>query len=264
MKPLAQLFERDGLPSFALPAALTVAYGGGFGLHRPVVYANFVASADGVVSLPEAGESGHVVSGNDEPDRFIMGLLRACADAVLIGAGTFRQAGGSLWHPESIFPAAGALFADLRRQLGLRPHPLLVVITASANIDLTQQALHDALVISTPQGENRVRADLPSGARVVMIEAPISGHSLLDVLHAEGLQTILVEGGPTLLGQLLKERLINELFLTISPRLFGRSPGDGRKSLVEGIDVAGSFLDLLSVKGHGSHLYLRYALQSRA
>jgi riboflavin biosynthesis pyrimidine reductase len=264
MKSLAQLFEREGLPSFALPAALATAYGGGFGLHRPGVYANFVSSVDGVVTLPDAGESGHVVSGDDEPDRFIMGLLRACADAVLIGAGTFRKAGGGLWHPETIFPAAGALFADLRRQLGLRPHPLLVVITASGNIDLAQPALHDALVVTTPQGENRVRADLPSGARVVMLEAPISGHSLLDILHAEGLQTLLVEGGPTLLGQLLKERLINELFLTISPRLFGQSPGDGRKSLVDGVDVEGCFLDLLSVKGHGSHLYLRYALQSHA
>lgn len=264
MKPLAQLFECEGLPSFVLPAALAAAYGGGFGLHRPVVYANFVSSADGVVSLPDGGESGHVVSGNDEPDRFIMGLLRACADAILIGAGTFRKAGGGLWHPETIFPAAGELFSDLRRHLGLRPHPILVVITTSGNLDCAQQALQDALVISTPQGANRVRADLPSGARVVMIEAPISGHSLLDVLHAEGLQTILVEGGPTLLSQLLKERLINELFLTISPRLFGRSPGDGRKSLVEGIDVEDGFLDLLSVKGHGSHLYLRYALQNRA
>src|SRR5205814_8393664 len=53
------------------------------------VAANFVESLDGVVALPEArGESGGVVSGGSEADRFIMGLLRACADAVLIGAGT--------------------------------------------------------------------------------------------------------------------------------------------------------------------------------
>jgi riboflavin biosynthesis pyrimidine reductase len=264
MKPLARLFEREGLPSFPLPTALAATYGGDFGLHRPAVYANFVSSVDGVVSLPDAGESGRVVSGDDEPDRFIMGLLRACADAVLIGAGTFRKAGGGLWHPETVFPAARALFADLRRQLGLRPHPLLVVVTASGNIDLAQPALHDALVITTPQGEKHMQAGLPSGARVAMLEAPISGHSLLDVLHTEGLQTVLVEGGPTLLGQLLKERLIHELFLTIAPRLFGRSQGDGRKSLVEGIDVQGCFLDLLSVRGHDLHLYLRYALQNRA
>ena len=102
MKPLERLFEREGLPCFGLPAELAAAYGGDFGLGRPELYANFVASVDGVVALPGAGESGQRVSGGDEPDRFIMGLLRAAADAVLIGAGTFRTAVGDLWHPEAV------------------------------------------------------------------------------------------------------------------------------------------------------------------
>jgi riboflavin biosynthesis pyrimidine reductase len=108
-----------------------------------------------------------------------------------------------------------------------------------------------------------VQEGLSSGARVAVLEPPITGHSPLDVLQVEGLRSILVEGGPTLLGQLLKERLIHELFLTISPRLFGRWSGDGRKSLVAGIDVEDCLLGLSSVRGHGSHLYLRYALESR-
>src|SRR6266545_7108795 len=93
---LELLFERgDGAPSFALPPSLLARYGGGFGLGTPLLYANFVASVDGVVALRGRGdESGHVVSGDSEPDRFVMGLLRACADAVLLGAGTFRHAAG--------------------------------------------------------------------------------------------------------------------------------------------------------------------------
>ena len=161
MKPIERLFERDGLPRVGLPAALAKSYGGNFGVARPALYANFVASVDGVVALPGVGESGGVVSGNSEPDRFVMGLLRAVADAVLIGAGTFRAGTGDVWHPETAFPAARESFVELRRQLRLRPHPLLVVVTASGNLDFAQPALRDCLVVTTAQGEARLRGKLP-------------------------------------------------------------------------------------------------------
>lgn len=259
MRPLERLFERDGLPLFGLPAALAETYGGDFGLNRPELYANFVSSADGVVALPGGRDSGRVVSGDNEPDRFIMGLLRAAADAVLIGAGTFRKTEGDCF-PETAYPAAGGLFAELRKQLGLRPHPLLVVVTASGNIDPAQPALRDSLVITTPHGEGRLRGTLPGGARVAVLGAQhIDGRSLLGFLHAQGLQVVLTEGGPSLVGQLLAEGLIDELFLTSSPRLFGRRSGDGRKSLVEGVDLGGRSLKLSSLRRDESHLYLRYA-----
>jgi riboflavin biosynthesis pyrimidine reductase len=261
VKPLERLFEREGLPIFGLPAALSATYGGDFGLARPVLYANFVSSVDGVVALAGADESGRVVSGDNEPDRFIMGLLRAAADAVLIGAGTFRKVDGGFWHPESVYPAAGELFAELRKQLGLRPHPILVVVTASGQIDPTQPALGDCLVISTPRGEARLRGTLPSGARIAVLGAErIDGRSLLDFLRAQGLEVVLTEGGPSLVGQLLEEGLVDELFLTTSPRLFGRQSGDERKSLVEGVNLGGRSLKLSSVRRHESHLYLRYSL----
>jgi hypothetical protein len=69
---------------------------------------------------PSGGvDSGQRISGGDEPDRFIMGLLRASADAVMIGAGTFHLAAGGLWHPETVCPQAAESFAELRRMLGL-------------------------------------------------------------------------------------------------------------------------------------------------
>jgi riboflavin biosynthesis pyrimidine reductase len=261
MKPIERLFERDGLPRVRLPAGLAKSYGGDFGVARPALYANFVASADGVVALPGVGESGARVSGNSEPDRFVMGLLRAVADAVLIGAGTFRAGAGDVWHPETAFPAAQEPFAELRRQLSLRPHPLLVVVTASGNLDLAQPALRDCLLVTTAQGEARLRGRLPAGTRMAVLEGQrFQCRALLDLLHAHGLQVILTEGGPSLVSQLLKDGLLDELFVTTSPRLFGRRSGDGRKSLVEGVDLDGLSLDLLSARRHESHLFLRYAL----
>ena len=264
MLKLERLFEREGLPAFGLPEPLAAIYGGDFGVARPVLYANFVSSVDGVVALATTAESGKLISGGSEPDRFVMGLLRAAADAVLVGAGTFRKVTRALWHADSIYPAAGDLFAELRRKLGLRPHPLLVVVTASGDIDPHHPALEDALIITTPAGEARLRGALPAGARVVAADAQhLGGCALCDRLRAEGLQAILTEGGPSLAGELFREGLVDELFLTVSPRLFGRYAGDGRKSLIDGVDLAGQLtgmsLALASVRRHDSYLFLRYS-----
>jgi len=261
MTPLERLFERPGLPRFGLPPALAELYGGDFGLARPCVYANFVASVDGVVALPIGGESGAVVSGGSEPDRFVMGLLRAVADAVLIGAGTFRKAAGDLWSPEAVFPEAAESFADLRRRLGLRPQPLLVIVTASGAIDVAQPALRDALVATSPDGAARLQGKLPPGARLIVLpREPADARPLIDLLRGEGLQAVLSEGGPSLFGELLSQGLVDEIFVTSSPRLFGRWADDGRKSLVAGRDLGGRELSLASVRRHGSHLFLRYSL----
>ena len=261
MKPLARLFERSGLPVFGLPERLAELYGGDFGFLRPGVYANFVASVDGVVAVPGPGEAGQLISGGDEPDRFIMGLLRACADAVVVGAGTFRKGGRALWHPESVFPGAREGYAELRLKLGLNTHPLLVVVTASGELDASHPALRDSLVLTTPEGERHLRGRLPSGSKALVPGGDrIGGQALVTCLHDHGLQSLLVEGGPTLASQLLRDGLIQQLFLTTSPRLYGRTAGDGRKALAEGVDLAGKPMGLFSVRAHESHLYLRYGV----
>src|SRR5689334_3746544 len=65
---------------------------------RPFVIGNFVQTLDGVVSFKIGGHSGGGdISGRNEEDTFVMGLLRSCADAVLIGEETYRVAQGHLW-----------------------------------------------------------------------------------------------------------------------------------------------------------------------
>jgi riboflavin biosynthesis pyrimidine reductase len=85
----------------------------------------------------------------------------------------------------------------------------------------------------------------------------------VEVLRDRECAVILSEGGPTLFGQLLASRLVDELFLTVSPLLAGRAAA-ARLGLVEGLElvpetrVAGR---LRSVRTHGSHLFLRYELR---
>jgi hypothetical protein len=100
LEPLDVVYEAPGLPAWGLPRGLAAAYGGEVGFKRPCLYANFVASLDGVVALgPEYRSSGSAISQREPADRFVMGLLRALADAVLIGAGTLLRVPGVSVHP---------------------------------------------------------------------------------------------------------------------------------------------------------------------
>jgi riboflavin biosynthesis pyrimidine reductase len=259
--PLELLFERSDLPRQELPSELVASYGGTLGFASPRLFANFVTSLDGVVALPGDTESGQIISGKNPADRFVMGLLRTCADAVLVGAGTFRKSAGHLWFPDRIYPAAATLFAEARQRLGLAARPQLVLASASGDIDVTEPAVQGALIFTTRAGESKLRARVPASTRVVVLD-PDRVHlpALLDFLRAEGLPRVLTEGGPTLFSELVAARLLDELFVTSSPALFGRFAGDERKALGQGKDLGGAPFELLSARRHGSHLFLRYAL----
>jgi riboflavin biosynthesis pyrimidine reductase len=258
---LELLFEQPSSPASVLPAELARSYGGGLAFSGPRLFANFVASLDGVVALNSGGNSGQVISQDSRADRFVMGLLRASASAVIVGAGTFRKSSTHRWRPDVIYPPAAALYAELRSALGLAPSLQLVLVSESGAFDLTAPALADAWIATSPAGADLLRGKLPSGARLMAFDFSRSGLSdLVSTLRDEGHQQLLTEGGPTLFARLVRERLVDELFLTSAPTLFGRFEGDRRKSLLQGLDLAGTTLELLSLRRHASHLFLRYAL----
>ncbi len=259
-EPLELLFERAPGTHFELPEALQANYGGALSLPASCVFANFVASLDGIVALPGDTESGQIISGRNAADRFVMGVLRSCADAVLLGAGTFRKSGGHLWSADRIYPAASAHFAELRQRLGLRAQPRLVLLSASGDLKVDEPALDGAWLFTTETGAAKLRGRLPSSTRVTALASGrVHPAEVLSALRSEGLQRILTEGGPSLFSELVREQLVDELFLTSSPAVFGRFAGDERKSLTEGLDLNGARLDLQSARRHGSHLFLRYA-----
>ncbi|HEV8050697.1 MAG TPA: dihydrofolate reductase family protein, partial [Thermoplasmata archaeon] len=104
---------------------------------RPYVVGNFAASVDGVVSLNEPGvSSGGEITGFDPHDRLWMGVLRALADAVVLGAGTQRAAPRHVWTAEHVYPPMAREFGELRRRLGKPATPRNVVVTASGRLDL--------------------------------------------------------------------------------------------------------------------------------
>ena len=237
---------------------------------RPTIVSNFVSTIDGVVSFDTQGRTGgREVSGASEPDRFLMGLVRATADAVLNGAGTVRS-GKHGWTPSALHPGSAAAYDDWRHTLGLPSQPTAVIVTGSGSIDADHPGLHDpevpVVIVTTETGSARLRRlGLPAGVEVVAVGAGelVDPAALIDVFRDRDLDLVVCEGGPTLLGGLLGAKLIDELFLTVSPQIAGRSDAAPRLSLAEGVGFSiadAPWARLESVMRADSHLFLRYRL----
>src|SRR5260370_31001566 len=261
LRPLEVLFETE-LPGYPLPADLARLYGG-IGFKEPVLYSNFVSSIDGVVSLGAEPSAGSLISGKYPADRCVMALLRACADAVVIGAGTLRGSPGHLWIPSHVYPDLKASFAALRQSLGRAPEPRLGLITATGKLDMSHPALiRGALVITTAAAAKVFRHRLPAASEIAVMGR---GRSLdlarvLRELRKRGYHVLLTEGGPHLMGALMRERLLDDAFLTISPVAAGRE-GKGRLGMIEGLELLPKtelWTRLLSARRHGDYLFLRY------
>lgn len=261
LEPLDLLHEPPGLPAYPLPERLAALYGGSLGFHGPALFINFVSSLDGIVALPGVPGSVKAIRGESEADPFVMGLLRACADALLMGAGTFRASREARWTAESIYPAEAAGFSELRARLGREPAPELAVFTAGGRLDPAHPALEaGALVLTTDAGEAALRGRLPSASAIVSLGPAADVRDAVAALRARGHEVILSEGGPTMAGSLAGAGLLDELFLTLSPVLAGRDSAE-RLSFVEGVEllpdrrVEGRLLGLRRAR---SHLFLRY------
>jgi riboflavin-specific deaminase-like protein len=221
---------------------------------RPCVMLNMVSTLDGRATL--AGRSGAL---GNRADRQLFHALRASVDAVLVGAGTVRA------------ERYGRIIADearrrARRDSGLSEEPLACIVSETLTLPTDIPLLSDPaahVVVLTPSQDN-----LPAcGAHVEYVRTRRDGHldlhaALRELREQFGVGTLLCEGGPHLNGRLLEAGLVDELFLTVAPKLAGGDPIDAPALRI----VAGPELEppvalrLLSVADNGSHLFLRYGV----
>jgi riboflavin biosynthesis pyrimidine reductase len=263
----------------ALPQKLRELYDGDLHFRpspaaRPFVIANFVSTLDGVVSYEIKGKSGgSTISGSNPADRFIMGLLRASADAIVVGAGTLRDVGAkSLWTPEYVYPDATHLYAEYRVAQHKPEYPLLVIVSGSGELELERAIFRTpamrTVVITTSAGRDELtrRGATTQGSMEIHVldsnNGSIAPQAILQLLHSQfGVQTVLHEGGPTLFGQFLAAEAVDELFLTLSPQIAGRKGDATRPGVVQGVEfVPGSapWFQMVSAKENAAYLYLRY------
>ncbi|HXT86128.1 MAG TPA: dihydrofolate reductase family protein [Verrucomicrobiae bacterium] len=281
MYAIRTLFERGPLRTHTtLPERLRAAYDGHLRFHsasrgRPYVIANFVSTMDGIVTFNMPGQlEGKQISGSNEGDRFIMGLLRASADAVIVAAGTFQASGPkALWTPEAVHPPAANLYRQYRKNVLKKPaYPLVVIVSGTADLNLASATFHKpelpVVIITTERGKRRlaksgvealahVRVKQFSGATQRIAPALI----LKFLTEEYRVRLLLHEGGPTFFGEFLAGKFVDELFLTLAPQIAGSVPARPRPNLAFGIEFSPAtapWWNLVSAKQAGSYLYLRF------
>jgi riboflavin biosynthesis pyrimidine reductase len=195
---------------------------------RAWVRANMVASLDGAA----AGEDGRSGSVNTAADRRVFALLRALADVVLVGAGTARIEGYR--RPRVRDPDLAAL------RTGRAPHPSLAVVSrrglvpprlvepaeapeADESRDPPAAGSGDALLVTcAAAGADAIgeaRRALGSERVIVAGDNDVDLAAAMGELSRRGLDRVLCEGGPHLLRDVAAAGLLDELCLTIVPRL---------------------------------------------
>jgi riboflavin biosynthesis pyrimidine reductase len=202
----------------------------------------------------------------------VMGLLRAVADVVIVGARTLREALQHVWTAAYIYPPLTDAYRQLRAALGKPEPPLNVIVTASGAIDLSLRVFQSGevpvLVVTTLERAQRIGEHaLPQLVQVEAVQ-PAGAISARRILEAASVvrqsNLILLEGGPHLIGDFFAEGCLDELFLTLAPQVAGRNSSSEGSGLVEGQRFAPEhpvWGTLVGVKRGGSHLFLRYAFE---
>jgi riboflavin-specific deaminase-like protein len=210
---------------------------------RPFVAMNFAATVDGRAAI--GGKSGAI--GSDE-DTHMLAQLRTRFDAVMIGAGTMRaeRYGRLVSNPEQ---------RRRRETLGLSHDPLMVIV--SGRLDLPWEAplftegAGEVLVFTASDQEP---PPLPTPLEVIRQDGRVDvGVALAHLRRERGVRALLCEGGPRLHSELQAADLVDDLFLTIAPKLSGAGP-----AIVEGELPEIAALRLAWLLEVESELFARY------
>lgn len=228
---------------------------------RPYVYFNMVASVDGKTTTAAHNATGL----GSNIDFQLMGRLRLAADAVLVGAETFRR--------DSFVPdTRPGLTTERSRYFPEVPHPIGITLSRDGNLPLAKKFF--AAPISrrviflhrAASAENEAR--LAEHARVFRLDSDSAGQTdlgqMLTIIYEElGVRRLLCEGGPSLNFALLSKGFGDELFWTLAAKIVG---GSQNSTLVSGPGLGLPIenllkLNLLSIYEANSELFMRYRVE---
>ena len=209
---------------------------------RPRVAMNFAATVDGRATIE--GRSGKI--GSDTDTAMLVGL-RTRFDAVMIGAGTMRaeRYGRVVSDPAK---------RERRERLGLPHDPLMVIVSGRLDLPWDAPLFSDGgrvLIFTAAEEEPPAVA---TSLRVVHHEGKVDLAAALRYLRDErGIRALLCEGGPRLHSELWSLGLVDELFLTVAPKLTGAGT-----SILEGALPAPAPLELAWLLEQDGELFSRY------
>jgi riboflavin-specific deaminase-like protein len=213
---------------------------------RPYVALNMVSSLDGKATI-----DWRTKGLSTELDRQLFHALRTQVDAVMVGAGTVRaERYGRIAKSDEL--------RDERERAGLAREPVAVVVSARLDLPVDLPLLSEpAQRVLIATGSDASLPETP--ANVVYERVGDDLPLLMARLRADhGIRSVLCEGGPTLNSFLLAAGLVDELFLTLNPKLAG---GAAALTIVAGRElVEPPELELISVAMGDGDLFTRWRL----
>lgn len=210
---------------------------------RPAVAMNFAATVDGRATI--AGVSGPIGS---TVDTAMLAGLRTRFDAVMIGAGTMRaERYGRLVSKDET--------RGRRRRAGLLDEPLMVIVSGRLDLPWDAPLFTEGGRVLLFTASEAEPPDTAASLEVVRHEGFVNLVEALRQLRQErGIRALLCEGGPGLHGELEGGGLVDDLFLTIAPKLSG---GEAPR-IVEGKLPAVAELELAWLLEEDGELFARY------
>ncbi|MEK7150630.1 MAG: dihydrofolate reductase family protein [Patescibacteria group bacterium] len=235
---------------------------------RPRVIACWVESADGIISYSDipGSEGGNIIAGGFENDRFLVALLRTVADARLFGRGTLHMERDGIGTPQDIYPEGADLLTAARVALGKPKETTSVLVTQQAEIPVSANIFHIPdvrnVIYTHEASVGKLRTIQQHENTTVTAFAPgdFERSILVDLKREHGIDLLLIEGGPTVWGSFMQ--YIDEIFITVSPRLVGNTRAAARPTPIQGVlfdPKTSPQLALTSVKKGGDFLFLRYS-----
>jgi 5-amino-6-(5-phosphoribosylamino)uracil reductase len=223
---------------------------------RPRVLVNFATSIDGKINPAPGLRQGKFMMSRGREDFRRMVSLRATADAILIGASNLRAD-----NPDLAIPADER---DRRRAAGVA-EPLRIVLTSTGAGITPDMRMFDparggkAIIAHAAAMPAIERRRLGAVAELAELGGErVAVEDLLSWLTTRGVQTLLCEGGGNLCAQLFAARAVDQLYLTLVPRILG---GSHAPTLADGPGFAVDQIPdpaLASLERIGDELYLRY------
>jgi len=232
---------------------------------RPAVILNMVQTLDGVVAI-----DGKAWAIGSEVDHYLFRTLRGWADVVLSGAGTLRQ--------NDIVATTHPHLQAERVAAGRPANPAAVILSRRAEFsgDVLRKRFFTSrdfasIVITTEVAREPDRRRIEeAGAEVWVVPATPAGEvevaAALGLLADRGITRVLAEGGPATNRRLVDARLLDEFFLTVSPRV---APTPDPQRIVTGL-LGGAAADLTLISEmqyrapHMREWYFRFAVTAPA
>ncbi|MBX3002268.1 MAG: RibD family protein [Caldilineaceae bacterium] len=246
--PFQLLFAMESAQEPSLPSSYRAIYPGDWQPPavegRPYVYTNFAQSRDGRISFnePNMRDASHVTKAAPH-DRWLMGLLRTRAHAIMVGDTTINLESGHLFSPDFICPFDGDALNDLRHSEGYSAQMLLVILSYKGEINFDEACfqrpdLHRIVIATTTEGAARIK-DVRRPAAIDVLdlgERSADLHRLMQILYGDyGVRNLLCEGGARVFAGMLDAGLVDEEFVTWCPTFVGRNEEHPRPSYTEGV-----------------------------